>query len=273
MEKLRRMPVIWQAIVFAFLYEIIGELGFSIIFRTIIAPGTFIAPGMLSLIVYKFFAVLLIIGMNWLFIGQKIYFGNFHLLTWVLLVVLWLAESALLTQIHGIGHLPWAITMALIPGFVEELGMRGVVFGALLNRLKGQHAQINAFIISAVLFALLHLINLTGENFTAVLIQMISALGSGFLMAAIYERSGNLLAAMAYHFSYDYITIGIGMPGGHSNATLSIAQIVFLLVLVVVETAAAILIVRLGKPDHRDRLLVKMGKQSNSKYMKRWTTK
>lgn len=81
MEKWRRLPVIWQVICFALLYEVIGELGFSLLFRTIIAPGTFIAPGMVSLMVYKLFALLLIFGMNWLFIGQKIYFANFRPLT------------------------------------------------------------------------------------------------------------------------------------------------------------------------------------------------
>lgn len=259
MTSLRKLPVIWQAIVFALLYEVIGELAFGILFRTIIAPGTFIAPGMVSLIVYKLCTVLLILGMNWLFIGQKIYFANLHVLTWVILLVIWLIESGLLVKVHGFGHLPWAITMALIPGFVEELGMRGVVFGALRQRLRGQHARLNAFIISAVLFALLHLVNLTGENVMAVLVQMISALGGGFLFAALYERSGNLLSAMVYHFSFDYITVGMGMPGVHTSAAATPVTFIAPLVVFVIEVLIAVAVMRLGKPERRDRLAVKMG--------------
>lgn len=259
MEKLRRLPVIWQVICFALLYEVIGELGFSLLFRTIIAPGTFIAPGMVSLMVYKLFALLLIFGMNWLFIGQKIYFANFRPLTWGLLAVVWLAESAILVSIHGVNHLPWAIIMAMIPGIVEEMGMRGVVFGALRQRLKGTHAGRNAFLVSAGLFALLHLVNLSGESFSAVCVQMISALGGGLLFAALYQRSGNLLSAMAYHFSFDYITVGMGTPGGHPAGGFQLTTLIVVLVVFVIEATLAAVLIRAGKPEHRNRLLPKLG--------------
>lgn len=259
MEKLRRLPVIWQVICFALLYELIGELGFGLLFGTIIAPGTFIAPGMVSLMVYKLFALLLILGMNWLFIGQKFYFANFRPLTWILLVIVWVAESALLIRVHSVGHLPWAIIMALIPGIVEELGMRGVVFGALRRRLKGTHAELNAFLVSAGLFALLHLINLTGESFSAVCVQMISALGGGLLFAALYQRSGNLLAAMAYHFTFDYITVGMGTPGGHPAGGFQMTTMIVVLVVFVIEAILAVILIHVGKPERRNRLLPKLG--------------
>lgn len=177
----------------------------------------------------------------------------------MLLAIVWLAESALLVSIHGVDHLPWAIIMALIPGVVEEMGMRGVVFGALRQRLKGRHAGRNAFLVSAGLFALLHLVNLSGESFSAVCVQMISALGGGLLFAALYQRSGNLLSAMAYHFSFDYLTVGMGTPGSHPAGGFQLTTLIVVLVVVIIKVTLAAILIRAGKPERRNRLLPKLG--------------
>lgn len=88
---------------------------------------------------------------------------------------------------------------------------------------------------------------------------MISALGGGLLFAALYQRSGNLLSAMAYHFSFDYITVGMGTPGGHPAGGFQLTTLIVVLVVVIIEVTLAAVLIRAGKPQHRNRLLPKLG--------------
>ena len=86
-----------------------------------------------------------------------------------------------------------AITMALIPGIVEELLMRGVVFQGLLKRWK----PIVAIVIGATLFMLMH----------TSLQQTVYQFILGILLCYTMYVSGNIIYPIIFHFVNNFTVI------------------------------------------------------------------
>ena len=79
----------------------------------------------------------------------------------------------------------------------EELLFRGVLLYILIKKIK----QTKAIIISAVLFAALHMINAgVWGNFTEIIILFIFTFSMGLLLAYSYARTFSLLIPFAIHW-------------------------------------------------------------------------
>ena len=96
--------------------------------------------------------------------------------------------------------------MAVFLGpIVEEVLFRGVIFGALLKR-----ARLAAYIVSVVLFALLHVWQYAvAEQSTSVLLYTLDYLPVGFILAWCYERSGNLWTPILFHMGINASALAI----------------------------------------------------------------
>jgi len=94
------------------------------------------------------------------------------------------------------GYVICVLAMCIMPAVIEELLFRGVIFKSLLAR-KGQHAQIIAVLLSALLFAVFHL------NPAQLVYQFIL----GIIFALMYLKTGNILYPMLAHFINNFFVI------------------------------------------------------------------
>ena len=110
----------------------------------------------------------------------------------------------LLADVDWVQLAPWFV---LILPLAEEVLFRGYVF-ANLERRASLWA---AYLVSASLFAIVHL------NLSGFLVYLVV----GVFFAAAYRRTGNLVAAILAHVTYNGSVLGVrllaetlGIPGG-----------------------------------------------------------
>lgn len=129
----------------------------------------------------------------------------------------WVIVAALvvgLVAYGGLGSTPtetllWTAALVLLVGFCEELAFRGLV----LTGARGSTSELNAWLISSVLFGLLHLGNaLTGEDLAQSGIHVLTAFVSGSLLYMVRRTTGFLVAAMLVHALFDFTALT--SPGG-----------------------------------------------------------
>lgn len=84
-----------------------------------------------------------------------------------------------------------------------------VLFRGVLLRFFQKRGNLQALVITAIIFALFHGVNLLhGDNVIAVLLQVLCAAGTGFLYGAITIKCGSILPAMAGHILTNITGIG-----------------------------------------------------------------
>ena len=93
----------------------------------------------------------------------------------------------------------------LFAGFLEEIIFRGFLFrGMAKNNMTA------AIIVSAVTFGIGHIVNLlNGYELAENLMQIVYAVGVGFLLVFIFIRTGSLIPCIAFH-SLNNILAGFG---------------------------------------------------------------
>ncbi len=103
-------------------------------------------------------------------------------------------------------------------GIAEEGMYRGILMGGLLRKLR----PIAAIIISAVLFSLLHFLNiLGGVGLSDVSNQMISTFFMGLFLGSAYLYTKNIWFPILFHFIWDYIILS-GAVAGSSIMTVTV---------------------------------------------------
>lgn len=84
----------------------------------------------------------------------------------------------------------------ILAGFVEEMIFRGFLFRAML----GEDKKIVAIIISAVTFGIGHIVNLfTGQASFETVMQIIFAIGWGFILTMVCYKSGSIIPCIIAH--------------------------------------------------------------------------
>lgn len=119
------------------------------------------------------------------------------------------------------------IAECLLVGVFEELLFRGILFPAVEERLKEKkRGRFFAAIISAAIFALVHLFNL----FTASPIAVLMQVGYSFLLGGAccftFLKTENILYCVLLHASFNFCggltdTLGYGGWGGVPSYVLS----------------------------------------------------
>lgn len=99
------------------------------------------------------------------------------------------------------------LVLTICVGIGEELAYRGVV----LNGLGARLPLVAAVYLTAVLFGLLHSVNvLAGLSVFQAVFQVVFTSIAGSVLAWIYLFSGrNLLLVITLHFGYDFAVIGV----------------------------------------------------------------
>lgn len=106
-------------------------------------------------------------------------------------------------------HLAEAFMTGLMGGVPEEYFVRGVLLSFFLTYLVRNNysrpALVRAIVYANLVFAVMHLTNLTHQPVAYVVMQCVLAFVSGLSYSAIYVQTGSLWAAMAMHFTKDFL--------------------------------------------------------------------
>ena len=144
-----------------------------------------------------------------------------------------------------------ATIIGLIACTTEEYLMRGVVLISFLQIFKNSK---NIYIrilfpifLSSILFGTEHFINLYSQNLSMTLAQVIATTASGFVLASIFLRTGNLLYPMIGHFSLDFFIVSLNGMSQNTNVSISSVILPSLFYLFI---SFIILIPILGKHNH-----------------------
>ncbi len=112
----------------------------------------------------------------------------------------------------------------LLVGVSEELMYRGIVFSAFL-----QDSKVKAVLVSAVIFSLLHAVNVFGGvSFGGMWLQLFMTLIAGLFFAFIRLKIDNIVPLMIYHWIWDFSLIGGQvLQDGDINGNYTTAMIFF----------------------------------------------
>jgi hypothetical protein len=115
----------------------------------------------------------------------------------------------------GARLLPLVLIGTLLVGFAEELATRGLLVVGL--REEGM-TELSVWLISSVLFALLHAMNaLFGQSVQATLVQLVAAFLAGTALYVTLMTTGSLVVAMVLHALWDFGTLGILATGSRQK--------------------------------------------------------
>ncbi len=146
---------------------------------------------------------------------------------WRALPLLWLPGAAMLIlpllkgiTLPSLGTLAFWIVGYALTGFYEETLMRGVVLRVLRPR-----GVIQAVLLSAALFGLLHVTNVLFRNPMIVLAQMVGAASEGVGLAALRLRTNTLWTVIALHAVEDLVLKLSALPVIPVNVAQSIIML------------------------------------------------
>lgn len=136
--------------------------------------------------------------------------GGTNVLYWIgiaVAIVVAIFAFTLATEFDSLGVPPaTSLITALMAGVSEEAVFRGVIGAYLLRQWRGERKLLPAAFLSAALFGLYHMSNLAvGAPLAMTVIQVVNSFALGFLLCALFYRSGNILTVMIFHFLYDMV--------------------------------------------------------------------
>ena len=152
--------------------------------------------------------------------GKRLLVGGYFLLIGASSLIQNLA-SADRGTIRSPGHLLLFVLSMLMIGVAEEITFRGVI-APLLFRQYGKTTSGVWFcvIASGILFGCPHFINAIGGGsaFTGVLVQAVSAVGSGMVFTAMYYRTRTIWVPILLHAWIDFA--GLIVSGIYGEGTI-----------------------------------------------------
>ena len=101
----------------------------------------------------------------------------------------------------GVPFFVEALITAIAPALFEEVLFRGIF---LYNLRRSGCGEVKALLLSALVFAAVHLTNLVGQSLAVVALQVGYSLVVGLVFGAIYLKNGSLTQIVAAHFLIDY---------------------------------------------------------------------
>ena len=117
------------------------------------------------------------------------------------LIVVYILEKGYL---ENLDILPKAIITTIFIAISEELVYRGVILSGFLN----QNSLIKAVVFSALLFSLLHCVNvLAGLSFIPLVIQLINTFVNGLVLGCLVIEVHNLIPFIVSHFIWDTVML------------------------------------------------------------------
>jgi len=143
-------------------------------------------------------------------LGLAIRYGSAIPLTMIILILLPDFYTTPNTEVvHELAHNHFFLTAFLaivLAPIAEELMFRGALYGGLRNKSK-----ILAYIVSTLLFAILHVLSFLFLIPTASLfLMMLLYIPSGVALAWSYEKSGSIWTPIFLHAIMNFIALALG---------------------------------------------------------------
>lgn len=114
------------------------------------------------------------------------------------------------------------LATCILVGVSEEVMFRGIVLHSFLKITT----KAKAVMISAILFSLLHSVNvLGGLDFGSMLLQLFSTFVFGIVFACICVKIKNIIPLIIYHALWDFVLIGSATTGSDIGLLTSIGVI------------------------------------------------
>jgi hypothetical protein len=111
--------------------------------------------------------------------------------------------------------LPLVLVGCLLVGFAEELATRGLL---VVGLREGGSSEMAVWLISSVLFSLLHAMNaLFGQSLRATAVQLVAAFLAGTALYVTLMTTGTLIVGMVLHALWDFGTLGILATGSNQK--------------------------------------------------------
>jgi membrane protease YdiL (CAAX protease family) len=168
---------------------------------------------------------------------------------WVIWGLACLGLTVLLPQ-----HFFAAVIVGLCGAVPEELMYRAGVFGVIYNTVNGPERKKPRLwvplLLSSLLFAASHLVNLQTQTAFGTMLQIVQAFGMGVPFSAVYIRMQNILYPMAVHFFINFMVTSINgypVPAVTAKAHPSITPTI--VALVIYLSVAAIVLFRAHRPS------------------------
>ncbi len=170
------------------------------------------------------------------------------LLGWSVLVTTCITFSLNRINHEPIGNPGAALLMGLQPGITEEIMFRIVPISIAMKSSKRRQLVLPVFLFTGLCFGLVHSMNIfAGANPILTLIQVIYAVGVGFLFAAIYMRTGNMWITILLHTfndAMDFLSPSLQSSGGVLTDTPDAGGLIVLLLFAALYYINAFLLFR-----------------------------
>lgn len=104
---------------------------------------------------------------------------------------------------------PMFLCILLLGPLVEEVLMRGLIFGSVYH-----HSRIAAYLVSIFVFSVIHIWQYASElDLTSLLLCAIQYVPGGVALAWCYEKSGSIWTSITVHCLINAVSMGILSPG------------------------------------------------------------
>lgn len=161
------------------------------------AQGILLATGSMAILMVGFSLLL-----NRWYAKAKIYSkltGIFKSYLTDIFYIIYLTSIMMIIFEHKAHNLGLSFLTAFAVAASEELIIRGIILGKVLEIWKGTHKIWAAIIISSIFFAIIHLINALHQPLSATIIQVAYTFFMGMILAIVYLKTGTLLSAILFH--------------------------------------------------------------------------
>lgn len=140
-------------------------------------------------------------------LGNGMKYGLVVILLAVVMSVLSIDRSKM--QLNPLPVILVFLIYMLTVGMAEDFLYRGVMAESLLEHFGTSRAGVQkAAVISSLIFALTHYMNLTtGASFLGVSLQVLNAFLAGLTLAVIYFRTGNIWTVVIIHAIWDFFSL------------------------------------------------------------------
>ena len=122
----------------------------------------------------------------------------------VLSVIIMISNIISLEEFHLIKFIN-VLLLSLFVGIAEEFLCRGWLQNEFIEKYsKNKKMVLTSIVLSSLVFGFMHILNLGAQSLFETILQVINALGVGFLLGVLYYKTKNIWSVIFLHSFYDF---------------------------------------------------------------------
>lgn len=183
-------------------------------------------------------AVLLI---NHFYTKEKFFFNHWNIFSHSLVIDIFFIFTflELFTYFPYMHHVLMYGCLTILVGVAEEMTFRGLILGSFLHNWKGKNPILAAILLSSLVFAITHSLNVFSQPLKNTLIQIIVAFSLGIILAIMYLKTGNLITPILFHTLTDFISMSVSnTTESQTRITPALVTLLIALIVLAIEIRA-----------------------------------